>query len=97
MGERVTEDVIARCHQCENSCDTHVNCRFEGCNRLFIQCSGCADDFEGCCSRECQSIMHKPKEERVQVQHDWEKKLGPQHYLSRTRIPQDYAEAIERT
>lgn len=97
MGERVTEDIIAHCHQCKNSCDTHVNCRFEGCNRLFIQCSGCADEFEGCCSRECQSILQKPKEERVQVQHEWEKKLGPQHYLSRTRIPQNYAEPIERT
>jgi UPF0176 protein len=96
LGERVTPDVIAHCHQCKTSCDEHVNCRFEGCNRLFIQCAHCKEEYEGCCSRECQDIMRLPKEERVRVQHEWEKKLGPLHYLSRTRIPQNYAEPIGR-
>ncbi len=87
MGERVTEDVIAHCHQCDAQCDTHTNCKFEGCNRLFLQCPSCRVDYAGCCSRECQEILSKPKEQRVQIQHSWDQKFGPTHYLSRTRIP----------
>jgi len=97
LGERVTHDIIAHCHQCGALDDTHTNCRFEGCNRLFLQCSNCLQDFDGCCSRECQSIMQRPKEDRVLVQHEWDKKFGPDHYLSRTRIPETYSEISERT
>lgn len=87
MGERITPDIIAHCHQCSALCDTHTNCRFEGCNRLFLQCPACLEEYAGCCSRECQSILQKSKDERVQIQHEWDKKFGPNHYLSRTRIP----------
>lgn len=27
MGERISEDVIAHCHQCGTPCDTHTNCK----------------------------------------------------------------------
>lgn len=27
MGERISEDVIAQCHQCGAPCDTHTNCK----------------------------------------------------------------------
>ena len=37
-GERISEDVIAQCHQCGAACDTHVNCVNEACHLLFIQC-----------------------------------------------------------
>ena len=41
LGERVTEEVIAKCHQCGGAADTHVNCANEGCHLLFIQCESC--------------------------------------------------------
>ncbi|NOU48385.1 MAG: rhodanese-related sulfurtransferase [Bacteroidales bacterium] len=53
MGERVTEDIIARCHQCGNQADTHVNCANDACHLLFIQCESCSVKFEKCCSVDC--------------------------------------------
>lgn len=57
LGERITEDVIARCHQCGEPCDTHTNCRNDDCHRLFIQCSKCAAEMDGCCSDECKQVV----------------------------------------
>lgn len=91
MGERVTSEVISQCHQCLEPCDTHHNCAYEGCNRLFLQCPRCREDFAACCSRVCQEIRAKPKEERVKIQRDWEIRLGPKHYWSRTRLARQYA------
>jgi UPF0176 protein len=62
MGERITGEVIARCHQCGQPADTHVNCANEGCHLLFIQCGDCREKFEGCCSKECQEVIHLPAE-----------------------------------
>ncbi|MCX6131404.1 MAG: rhodanese-related sulfurtransferase [Proteobacteria bacterium] len=90
MGERVTDEVIASCHQCGARCDDHTNCQFEACNRLFIQCAACREDFFACCSRNCQTLAQKAKEQRVKVQHQWAESMGPNHYLSRTRVPKDF-------
>ncbi|MTH46576.1 rhodanese-related sulfurtransferase [Escherichia alba] len=54
MGERITGDIIARCHQCGASCDSHTNCKNNGCHLLFIQCPACAKAFNGCCSEGCR-------------------------------------------
>jgi len=55
LGERVSDDIISYCHQCQVKCDTHVNCRYSLCHSLFIQCSVCSDRFKGCCSDRCLS------------------------------------------
>lgn len=64
LGERITEDVIAQCHICGKPCDTHTNCKNDGCHLLFIQCEECAVKYEGCCSEGCQEEMHLPKDEQ---------------------------------
>lgn len=64
LGERITPEVIAKCHQCGKPADTHTNCRNSGCHLLFIQCEECAAKFEGCCSEACLSIIHLPDEEQ---------------------------------
>ena len=64
MGERISDEVIARCHQCGAPADTHTNCRNEGCHLLFIQCPACAEKYEGCCSPVCQETIHLPEEEQ---------------------------------
>lgn len=64
LGERITDDVIARCHQCGAPSDSHTNCRNEGCHLLFIQCAQCATEMEGCCSDHCREQLHLPEEER---------------------------------
>lgn len=60
LGERISPDVISVCHQCGNTCDTHTNCKNEGCHLLFIQCSSCAREFDGCCSAACKKIIALP-------------------------------------
>src|SRR6478735_9909478 len=64
LGERITEDVIAHCHQCGKPCDVHTNCKNNGCHLLFIQCDDCAAKMEGCCSIECMETIALPEEER---------------------------------
>ncbi len=63
-GERISEDVIANCHQCGEPCDTHVNCANEACHLLFIQCESCAQKMESCCSDECLEVNRLPYEEQ---------------------------------
>jgi UPF0176 protein len=64
IGERITSDVISKCHQCGKPCDTHVNCKNDDCHLLFIQCNTCAKTMEGCCTSKCQEIIHLPMEEQ---------------------------------
>lgn len=62
LGERITDEIISKCHQCGKPADTHVNCANEACHLLFIQCSECADTYKGCCSRECYDFIQLPGE-----------------------------------
>lgn len=64
LGERITEDIIAQCHQCGQPCDDHTNCLNEACHLLFIQCKACAEKYEGCCSDECKAFIHLPEEKQ---------------------------------
>jgi len=64
FGERITDDVVARCHQCESPSDRHTNCANDNCHRLFIQCENCQTHFENCCGAECQRIAALPQAER---------------------------------
>jgi UPF0176 protein len=67
LGERITDDVISQCHQCGKPCDTHTNCKNDGCHLLFIQCEECATQYEGTCSSECQTVLHLPEEEKIEL------------------------------
>lgn len=67
LGERITDDIIAACHQCGRPADTHVNCANHGCHLLFIQCGDCRKEYEGCCSKECLQIIHLPAEEQKKI------------------------------
>jgi UPF0176 protein len=63
-GERISEDIIAQCHQCGEPCDTHTNCVNDGCHLLFIQCANCQTQYDNCCSVDCQQTFHLPLEEQ---------------------------------
>lgn len=67
LGERIGEEIISTCHQCGTLCDTHVNCANSGCHLLFIQCDNCRNEFENCCSKECQDIIHLPEETQKEL------------------------------
>jgi len=65
LGERITADIIAQCHQCGHPSDDHTNCKNEACHMLFIQCPACATLYEGCCSKACYDENQLPEEERI--------------------------------
>jgi UPF0176 protein len=64
LGERITDEIIAKCHQCGEPADDHTNCLNDGCHLLFIQCETCATAFEGCCSTNCQEVIQLSQEEQ---------------------------------
>ena len=61
LGERISEEVISKCHQCGALCDTHTNCVNEACHLLFIQCDSCKEKMDGCCSKNCREIVALPE------------------------------------
>ncbi|MDQ2752927.1 MAG: rhodanese-related sulfurtransferase [Bacteroidota bacterium] len=67
LGERITEDVIAHCHQCGKPCDVHTNCKNDGCHLLFIQCAECSAQYKGCCSIECKETIDLPLQRQAEI------------------------------
>lgn len=67
LGERITNEIIAQCHQCGKPCDNHTNCANDGCHLLFIQCDDCQALMENCCSTECLETIHLPLAEQVKL------------------------------
>lgn len=67
LGERITEDIIAVCHQCGEPCDDHTNCKNDGCHLLFIQCKACAEKYNGCCSDECKETILLPADQQKEI------------------------------
>ena len=65
--ERISEDVIAQCHQCGAPCDSHVNCINEACHLLFIQCAACQEKMNDCCSTSCKEISTLPPEDQREL------------------------------
>lgn len=71
IGERITEDTISHCHQCQQTCDTHTNCANNACHLLFIQCENCSQNFNGCCTTTCQQFIQLPLEEQIRRRHEF--------------------------
>ena len=67
LGERITDDIIAVCHQCGKPCDDHTNCKNDGCHLLFIQCKECGEKYKGCCSDVCMGTLILPPETQKQL------------------------------
>jgi UPF0176 protein len=84
LGERITEDVIAKCHQCGEPCDVHTNCLNDACHLLFIQCPTCAAKHDGCCSVACQEVIHMPEEQQKEIRKGIDK--GPHIFNKRKQI-----------
>ena len=66
-GERISEDIIAVCHQCGESADTHTNCVNDACHLLFIQCESCKIKMKNTCSDECLQIIQLSAEEQREL------------------------------
>jgi UPF0176 protein len=85
VGERITDDILSTCHQCDKPCDNHVNCANDDCHLLFIQCDECAELMQGCCTPECVAIYNLPVEEQRKLRKGKIKPYAHAVYKSRLR------------
>ena len=67
LGERITEDIIGSCHQCDEPSDMHTNCINQACHILFIQCKVCASKYDKCCSIQCSDFIKLPIAEQKEL------------------------------
>lgn len=82
LGEPISGEVIAHCHQCGKPADTHTNCKNSGCHLLFIQCTACAEKYDGCCGVECQAVYNLPEEEQKKLRKN---RIGEQKIFNKAR------------
>ena len=76
MGERVTNDIIGKCHQCKTPSDDHKNCKNDACHLLFIQCDECAEKYNDCCSNACNEFSQHDIETQKKLRKDENKKVS---------------------
>jgi UPF0176 protein len=76
LGEKITDDVIGKCHQCRETCDQHVNCSNDACHILFIQCENCATKYDKCCSDDCKDFNALDIEAQRKLRKDIDKKIS---------------------
>ena len=86
LGERVTEDVIAFCHQCREPCDEHTNCANDDCHLLFIQCIRCKEKMDNCCCEKCRKIIKLPVEEQRKIRRGKKEKKSDNLAVYRSRL-----------
>ncbi len=67
LGERISDDIVAHCHQCDAPCDMHKNCANDACHLLFIQCPACAEKFTNTCSQQCADFIKLSAEEQKEL------------------------------
>lgn len=85
MGERISNEVIAKCHQCDEPADTHTNCANEACHLLFIQCKSCAEKYDGCCCDECKQFNALPLEKQKELRKEIKFNKGNIYHKGRIR------------
>ncbi|QCI16034.1 rhodanese-related sulfurtransferase [Buchnera aphidicola] len=59
MSEKISDEIISYCQQCNQSSDRYINCHYDLCHLLFIQCPKCSITFNNCCSLKCMEKMNK--------------------------------------
>ncbi len=69
-----TNETISNCHTCNTPSDLYRNCRNTECDKLYIQCKDCQENFNGCCSKQC---FEKFKEQCIQKSFRNQHKLKP--------------------
>lgn len=54
---KVNDDVLGSCYLCKVPNDTYTNCLNALCNRHFIVCDGCNEEYLGTCSVTCRDLV----------------------------------------
>ncbi|HRD39679.1 MAG TPA: rhodanese-related sulfurtransferase [Bacteroidia bacterium] len=96
VGERITDDVLSKCHQCGKPCDRHVNCKNDDCHLLFLQCTECEEKMNGCCTPKCKEIAALPIDEQRKLRKG-RMKNGPECLsVYKSRLRPNLSELIKK-
>lgn len=76
LAETISDEILTKCEQCGEACDSYTNCSNTACHFLFIQCPKCKEKYEGACGEECKKIINLPEEEKKKVQKEMAGKKG---------------------
>ncbi|KAF9339753.1 hypothetical protein BGZ91_004830 [Linnemannia elongata] len=76
-GERITEDVISSCHQCNTPHDNITNCANTRCHALFIQCPTCSQKWNNTCGPECHHAVETGCGPAVTKPYDYHTQVRP--------------------
>ena len=85
LGERITEDIIGKCHQCGEKADSHTNCANDACHILFIQCEECATKYSACCSADCEDFSKLDIETQKELRKDITKTVSSSKLSSKIK------------
>lgn len=55
----VNPTIISKCEICETETEKMINCANASCNKHFLICDSCAEELEGCCSKECMDAPQR--------------------------------------
>lgn len=66
LGERISDEVISKCHVCGSLSDRQINCNNDACHILFIQCEACGEKLHNCCSERCKEVLHWSPEKQLE-------------------------------
>ncbi len=59
LSEKVTDDILSKCHCCGVVSERQINCSYEPCHTLHIQCEKCSEERKGCCGDKCLADYDK--------------------------------------
>lgn len=48
-----SDECISNCHHCPVKADAYYNCANMDCNKLFVCCLDCLEQYKGCCRASC--------------------------------------------
>jgi len=58
---KINDDILGECGICTAKCDDYINCLNAKCNKHFICCTSCKQEFVGTCSEQCKQLVTENK------------------------------------
>ena len=67
---KINDDILSSCTLCTIACDDYHNCLNAACNKHFICCNQCIQQYNKTCSQNCKTLI---EENKVQLRPEFNK------------------------
>jgi len=58
---KINDDILGSCTLCTQPCDDYYNCLNAACNKHFISCADCIQQYNKTCSQRCKTLIEENK------------------------------------